>query len=251
MRPQTTTAAILVLLATQVSGAANVEPLEFSSGRSRVALVELYTSEGCSSCPPADQWLSKLRNDRQLWRDYVPIAFHVDYWDYIGWQDRFADGAYSDRQRQYQREGGTGVVYTPGFFNNGEEWRDWRYRDNSLEHDPKYAGNLSLEVSGDTVAVQFDNQRLGDVDLDVHIAILGMNEESDVRAGENTGRKLKHDFVALSLVSVPLSSSSAGFSGEANIQVPGTGENRKALVAWISRQDSQAPIQAVGGYLPR
>ena len=124
VRPQTTAAAILVLLAAQGAGAATVEPLEFASGRSRVALIELYTSEGCSSCPPADRWLSKLRNERQLWRDYVPIAFHVDYWDYIGWRDRFAHTEYSNRQRQYQREGGTGVVYTPGFFNNGEEWRD-------------------------------------------------------------------------------------------------------------------------------
>jgi len=64
--------------------------LEFSSGTNHVSLVELYTSEGCSSCPPADRWFSELKRDDGLWREFVPLAFHVDYWDYIGWQDRFA-----------------------------------------------------------------------------------------------------------------------------------------------------------------
>ena len=85
----------------------------FSSSVERVALVELYTSEGCSSCPPADRWLSQLNSSDKLWDNFVPVAFHVDYWDYIGWKDRFASKAYSQRQRRYAKEQGERTVYNP------------------------------------------------------------------------------------------------------------------------------------------
>ena len=65
-------------------------PLKFSSGGTRTHLVELYSSEGCSSCPPAEKWLGDLRDEAELWRDFVPVAFHVVYWDHLGWRDRFA-----------------------------------------------------------------------------------------------------------------------------------------------------------------
>src|SRR5437867_10582189 len=76
-------------------------PISFQSQQNRTALLELYTSEGCSSCPPAEAWLSKLKDAPGLWRDFVPIAFHVDYWDSLGWKDPFAIKAYSERQRDY------------------------------------------------------------------------------------------------------------------------------------------------------
>ncbi len=73
----------------------------FESGPAQTALVELYTSEGCSSCPPADHYLSGLARDPGLWKQFVPVAFHVDYWDQLGWTDRLASAQYSDRQRSY------------------------------------------------------------------------------------------------------------------------------------------------------
>ena len=91
----------------------------FQSGPLRVNVLELYTSEGCSSCPPADRWLSGLKQDDRLWREIIPIAFHVDYWNYIGWQDRFSSPVYSERQRHYARNKGLSTVYTPGFLLNG------------------------------------------------------------------------------------------------------------------------------------
>ena len=78
---------------------ASAETIRFLSHDVQTNLVELYTSEGCSSCPPADRWLSKLRNSEQLWKGFVPLAFHVDYWDYIGWKDRFASPIYGARHR--------------------------------------------------------------------------------------------------------------------------------------------------------
>ncbi len=90
-------------------------------------LIELYTSEGCSSCPPADRWLSTLKEHPALWQRLVPIAFHVDYWDYIGWKDRFSQSEFSARQRQYVKENALPTVYTPGIMSNGKEWRNFAW----------------------------------------------------------------------------------------------------------------------------
>lgn len=79
----------LLLLATHVQ-AQDHNQFHFNSGSKQVGLLELYTSQGCSSCPPADRWLSSLKNQQEFWTEVVPLTFHVDYWDYIGWQDRYA-----------------------------------------------------------------------------------------------------------------------------------------------------------------
>ena len=92
-----------------------------SSGAMRAALLELYTSEGCSSCPPADQWLSNLPTQNLDALAVVPLAFHVDYWDKLGWVDPFAQAAFTQRQRE--RNGRLGWVYTPQFMLNGEDYR--------------------------------------------------------------------------------------------------------------------------------
>jgi hypothetical protein len=106
-------ALLVSCLATLIAPLAVVAgPLEFESSAARVSLLELYTSEGCSSCPPADRFVNGLKSDRRLWREVVPVAFHVDYWDYIGWQDRFASPQYSERQRSYARSGYVKGVYT-------------------------------------------------------------------------------------------------------------------------------------------
>ena len=88
----------------------------FSSGRKpALNLLELYSSEGCSSCPPAEAWLGNLRETPGLWRDFVPVAFHVNYWDRLGWPDRFASKAFTDREYVYASAWGSGTVYTPCF----------------------------------------------------------------------------------------------------------------------------------------
>jgi hypothetical protein len=89
--------------------------VEFNSGDKQVQLIELYTSEGCSSCPPADIFLTKFLDDPTLWKSRIPIAIHVDYWDYIGWKDRFASKENSARQRLHAKQGNVSQVYTPGF----------------------------------------------------------------------------------------------------------------------------------------
>ena len=103
--------AILAICA--FSQSALAEPISLTSSNHRVGLLELYTSEGCSSCPPADRWVSSLKDDPRVWKDLVPVAFHVDYWDYIGWRDQFASAAFSRRQQEYARQGAIDSVYTP------------------------------------------------------------------------------------------------------------------------------------------
>lgn len=100
---------------------------ELISAQRQTQVIELFTSEGCSSCPPADRWLSSLTDNKSLWKDFIPMAYHVDHWDYIGWKDVFADGKNSKRQRQYYKKGNISSVYTPGIVKAGREWRAWRF----------------------------------------------------------------------------------------------------------------------------
>ena len=220
----------------------------FDSGAGRVALIELYTSEGCSSCPPADRWLSGLKADPGLWRDFVPLAFHVDYWDYIGWRDRFAQPEYSQRQRRYAAEGGVPTVYTPGLVKDGREWRGWN-RDDSPEPDKTQVGDLSVELEGDTAMIHFDPLTDAPGELTANVAILGMNLTSAVTAGENDGRTLHHDFVVLSLVSRPLFRDDHGFSAAVPLDVRALRSGQAALAAWVSETGHQGAVQAVGGFL--
>ena len=223
--------------------------VRFSSGERRVALIELYTSEGCSSCPPADRWLSNLKSDPGLWTDFVPIALHVDYWDYIGWHDRFSRRDYSDRQRRYIAEGGASVVYTPGVFRDGQEWRRWRGGQPGPANETT-VGELTIHVRDQNVAVHFTAGDEHHSNLTIHVAVLGMNLETRVSAGENAGRTLRHDFVALGVVSTPLEEDGRSYRAVTSWPAQSERHNDLAIVAWVSDSQSQAPLQAVGGSLP-
>lgn len=171
----------------------------------RVSLLELYTSEGCSSCPPAEHWLSNLASAGYGADRVVPLAFHVDYWDYIGWKDRFAAAAYSERQRAIAARQRTGFVYTPQLVFNGQELRDWRQNSSfsrlvaTSQHQPAHA-KLSLDVTSGThgMVLRAGAQALAVPDgrqAEVYVAIYENNLESAVDAGENGGRRLHHDYV--------------------------------------------------------
>src|ERR1700681_2545943 len=98
---------------------------EAKSPAHAVALVELYTSEGCDSCPPADRWLSQIDDARDAHR-VVALALHVDYWDRLGWKDRFASATYTERQREQTRRQGAAFVYTPQVLLDGRDFQEWR-----------------------------------------------------------------------------------------------------------------------------
>jgi len=243
------TAFVLILLVSgHLAASTGGGQAVFSSGEQRVPLIELFTSEGCSSCPPADRWLSGLKRDPGLWKTFVPVAFHVDYWDYIGWEDRFARAGFGERHRQYAVEGGARAVYTPGLFRQGQDWQGWR-QGQTPQRDEPVVGDLRLVIDGEDVAVRFNGDDRRGQGLTVHLAVLGMNLETSVRAGENNGRTLHHDFVALEVVSVPLEKRASGYA--ANATLPGADAQARdlALIAWISAAGTQTPVQSVGGYL--
>ncbi len=238
----------LCLAATGVSAQNGVQ--QFESSTQRVRVVELFTSHGCSSCPPADAWLRRLEDTPGLWRQVVPLAFHVDYWDYLGWRDRFADAGFSQRQRDYRRSGALGSVYTPGMLVNGREWRGW-YRGNSIPGgQPVQIGRLQLEIAAEgTATLRFlpgPDWQAGE--LRAHIAILGNGVKSHIGAGENRGRELQESFVVLSHAETAETTAALTWQLKRPAYEP-VEAGRLAVVAWLSAAKDPTPLQAVGGWL--
>jgi hypothetical protein len=228
------------------------EDLAFRSGPGRVALMELYTSEGCSSCPPAEAWLSGLRADPGLWNEFVPVAYHVDIWDGLGWRDPFSSRTFTQRQVLVSASRGSFRVYTPCFVRDGLEWRPGE----GIGSKRIDAGRLALERSAsgkwrvEYTPPASENRVSSDREYFAHIAPLACDVQSDVRAGENRGRRLVHDFVALSLEEKPLVSATGALVAEFALRAGPPGEARpRAVAAWITRGGDLLPVQAVGGWL--
>lgn len=173
------------------------------SGERIVPLVELYTSEGCSSCPPADRWLSARLADTPLnW-----LAFHVDYWDYIGWADRFADPHHSTRQRQRVNATGDSTVYTPQVMVGANVRVAWQSA-SAFDHAVEAGGGIApvdLELSldggpeGIEVSLAALDKRATGARAEVWLARYVDDQQSRVRAGENSGATLHHDRVVTRL----------------------------------------------------
>src|SRR5512134_1318682 len=115
----------LLVLALALAMPAQAAPCRAHSSATTTALVELYTSEGCDSCPPADRWLSSLGSRGHAPDRVVPVALHVDYWDYIGWKDPYAKALFSSRQRRLAQVMRAKIVYTPQVLLQGEDFRRW------------------------------------------------------------------------------------------------------------------------------
>src|SRR5438046_2122207 len=225
------------------------EPKTFESGDTQSSLIELFTSEGCSSCPPAEKWLSGLKSSSDLWKKAVPVAFHVDYWDHLGWRDRFAKPEFTSRQQRYAAAWGGDSVYTPSFVVNGKEWRGW-FGGNAMPITSTKVGVLRVSVGDDgKVSATFAPDTMQARPLALNVALLGNDLESDVKRGENSGRKLSHDYVVLQLASSELTnkgniSTRMGFYAS-NAET----DKATALAAWVKSGETAPPIQATGGWL--
>ncbi|MGV2287356.1 DUF1223 domain-containing protein [Trinickia sp. YCB016] len=188
----------------------------------RVALIELYSSEGCSSCPPADRWLSQL-HDGSPGADFVPLELHVDYWNSLGWTDRFSQHRFTVRQQDLAAFAGGHLIYTPEVFVAGREMRDWgasefdgRLRelaaqpaqaDVTIRLAPATPGAVS-QASGAGVGAaagvkthtfgvdaQFTAHSTAPRTLNAYVAVYENQVSSQVDAGENHGATLHHDRV--------------------------------------------------------
>jgi len=219
--------------------------LTIQSGEVRTHLIELFSSEGCSSCPPADAWLGALRGSDGLWTNFVPVAFHVDYWDGLGWKDRFAAVPYSRRERAYMRAWGAKTVYTPCFVLDGIEW----YPRSVPKRGTARKGVLAVQLDGHWAHVTF--QPVSDVDTArrVWLAPLSGRLTSVVKAGENAGRTLAHDFVVLALCTGKMTYTNGVWTATRNL--PRTTQVPEALAAWVTRKGSLVPEQVAGGWLRR
>ena len=175
---------------------------DFNSGPKTTALVELYTSEGCSSCPPADKVLSKLPSREYGLEQVVPISLHVDYWDYIGWKEPFAQPRFSERQSWLVHVNGHKTVFTPHFFVSGTEVRDWHDDlDDELKRivarPARAVIRIHAESTGpETLAVSASaTAPLPTGQLGLFVALTEDKLTSKVSAGENRGVTLSHDHV--------------------------------------------------------
>ena len=177
------------------------------SGPTTAALVELYTSEGCDSCPPADRWLSAFASSPR--KEVVAVAFHVDYWDSLGWKDRFADARFSERQRSLARASGARAVYTPQVMLGGRDLSGWRSPRRAAEaieaiqaRPARAALEATLRVAGGKASVRVKASVGPGVALNDLVLFTVLTEDalsSRVTAGENRGATLGHDFVARGL----------------------------------------------------
>jgi hypothetical protein len=156
------------------------------------SVVELYTSEGCNSCPPADRWLSTLKADAPV----VALAFHVDYWDRLGWKDRFASPAFTQRQAQQQRSSGARFSYTPQVMIDGADRPDWPGVPiiGSLPR-PAATVDAQLVRDGNRVTASVTPRPGAPTRLAAYWAVTEQAHVSAVKAGENEGATLRHDFV--------------------------------------------------------
>ncbi len=172
------------------------------SGPKRVALLELYTSEGCSSCPSADTWMSTLPGRGLSLDKVVPLALHVDYWNDIGWVDPFSKPRFTTRQREAASRSGSGL-YTPESVLNGRELRDRAGIAEQIE--ALNATRARAEVTLEIGAVAGDKVRAivrtsSDARTRLYLALYENELAVAVKSGENGGRTLKHDFVVRELV---------------------------------------------------
>jgi hypothetical protein len=185
---------ILALFAHEATSAPDTGPV----------VIELFTSQGCSSCPPADRLLSRLAEDPKLRDRVIPLSFHVDYWNYIGWTDPFSSKRWSERQQGYARAFRSNRIYTPQLvvsgragLNGADESSARKKIAEALAADPAGRVTLSIEPGPDRLKVKVGAKLARAVDgpLDLWVAVYETGLATKVGAGENASATLHNDYV--------------------------------------------------------
>jgi hypothetical protein len=231
-----------------ISAATCPPVLTAKSGERTVPVVELYTSEGCDSCPPADRWFAGLDATR-----VVPLAFHVDYWDYIGWKDRFADARYGERQSEAVRRQGGRTRYTPQVMLDGRDTRDWLRSASfaesigeSTRRTPRARLAMNADVSGPSITatlgvdIPFADDRR---DAQVYFALTEASAQSRVSAGENRGKTLDHAHVVRGYAG-PYAWRERAFT-QSFAQPADTKREKLAVVAFVQDAKSGQTLQSL------
>lgn len=222
------------------------------SGDTKTALLELYTSEGCSSCPPADEWLAEFRTNGLYPGRVIPLALHVDYWNYLGWEDPFSQKLFSQRQHHMARLNRAHTVYTPQFLLNGRELLRWRYQGEAAirgvgSDRPRADIALTMAHVADRMDISADVRvRDNSNSADVFIVLYENNLATQIRAGENEGRTLQHEFVARQwLGPVPLNKDGAAYFKQ-RLDLDKTWKTKDlGVVAFVQDRDNGEVWQAL------
>ncbi len=227
-----------LLLATTLPSWAGTAACEVHSGPQRTPVIELYTSEGCSSCPPADQWLSTLKG-----APVVAQAFHVGYWDYIGWVDRFATTANTARQRDVAQRNQLNSIYTPQLVRDGYDWPNWRQSRTTPAAAPAAASITVQRVAGqsDQFTARVTPNDAGAL-WSAYWTVTENGHASRVKAGENRGEFLQHDFVVRQYTPVGRYQGAQTLSF---VTIPAQPEHPRQVNLVVHDVRSGEPLQAV------
>ena len=227
---------------------------DLASGAEAVQLVELYTSQGCSSCPPAERFLTELSRSPDLWTRYVPVSFHVTYWDRLGWADLYGRPEFTERQQRSARALGLPSAYTPGFIVDGREWRGF-FSGQALPKPRvgRSAGQLRARLDAGEVVLELrPDDASPQSEVSLHVALLGVGLCDSIAAGENRGKEIRQDFVVLGYASgkaQPARDESVLTGRMALPRWTGAAPDRYALAVWATDADKLEPLQAAGGWI--
>jgi hypothetical protein len=250
MFPTRRTALFLLPAACLLLPAAGQADCTAASGPQRMPLLELYTSEGCSSCPPAERTLERLDAAKPRAGDWIPLALHVDYWDELGWTDPYALRMATERQRWFARLQGSRNVYTPQVLVDGTpasaDESDLRDTLAQAGHDPAAARlQLSIDRQEGATRVHAQAQAPAQGRLALHVAVAQNGLQSRVLRGENGGSTLRHAHVARAWQGpVPLQDGRAGLDWTLDA-AQRAALDQGELVAFVQDQASGRVLQAL------
>jgi len=168
-------------------------------GAEPVVIVELYTSQGCSSCPPADEFVAMLASDPRI----LPLALHVDYWDYIGWADKFAQGKFTDRQRAYAKAVGSRTIYTPQLIIGGQDRIEGFSPEETADRLREHLASgstirLTVTREGDQLVIRAEADPPLDAPVRVQLVRYKPQETVNIERGENAGKTVTYHNIVTS-----------------------------------------------------
>lgn len=247
---------LAALIAAAFCVQAQAAPCTAKSSDRTTALVELYTSEGCDSCPPADRWLSSLGRRGYVPDRVVPIALHVDYWDYIGWKDPYAQSRFTSRQRKLAQLTRNAIVFTPQIVLQGRDFRRW----GSPAFDEAVA-KINAQPARARISLAVDARRRDAFEVEAAAEVLDASQKADaalyvasyenrlvsrVTAGENRSRTLEHDFVVFEWVGPVEFRGAARVSDRRTLPLlPKVIARHSGVVAFVQNRSSAEVLQAL------
>jgi hypothetical protein len=236
-----------------VRPAAAIEGVHFESGRTQNTLVELYTSDASRDCNEALQWMNALKSRDTLWQRFVPVQMHVSYWDGGGAKDTFALKVFDGYLLQHKKIWQASHVYAPTMVVNGIEWSGWSRGQEIPRGLPAEVGNLSIDSTKreNIYSVIFiPSKKLRADDFTVHAVLMGFGLRSMSSDGENRGRPLTHDFVALTHQQLSFRNVEGLLTAEFEINGKKIMKAEKyAAVFWVTSENDVRPIQTTGGFI--